>query len=317
MRFAFTDDQTPLRRRPARPPVGEVHAGARARRLGRRAHGHDAALWSQLAGMGVLSACSCPSSSVGWAVSLSTLVLLFEQLGRHAVPGPGRRAHAGRASPRRRGHQPPRSRTAWLDGRRTCRTPDVAGVVLTGDGALAGFDAHAVDAIDGGRRLFTVDGAVEPCDSDRCARVRSPTSSRSAAAAVPRRARRPDDRDGGRVRPPAPPVRQADRIVPGGQAPARRRSAAGRVRQGAAVPGGVDPVDRRSDTLPATSAWRRRSPTTPPTARVAATMQVHGAIGYTWECRPAPLDEEGVGAAARLRRHPVPPPPRGRRGARS
>ena len=43
-------------------------------------------------------------------------------------------------------------------------------------------------------------------------------------------------------------------------------------------------------------------------------MQVHGAIGYTWEARPPALDEEGVGVAARVGRRHLPPPPRRRRG---
>ena len=36
-------------------------------------------------------------------------------------------------------------------------------------------------------------------------------------------------------------------------------------------------------TARATSRWPRRSPATPPTASSRSAMQVHGAIGYTWE----------------------------------
>ena len=98
------------------------------------------------------------------------------------------------------------------------------------------------------------------------------------------RADRPHDHHGRRLRQGAPSVRQAHRQLPGGQAPAGRRPGQARVRP----PGGLrarpghwtraSPTARRA----ASTAKAYASDAATEAARVA--LQVHGAIGYTWEC---------------------------------
>ena len=82
----------------------------------------------------------------------------------------------------------------------------------------------------------------------------------------------------------APPVRQADRQLPGRQAPPGRRPRRPRVRPPGHLPRRLVSGHRAADPLPRRvhgegDGVRRRRDLA---ARVA--LQVHGAIGYTWEC---------------------------------
>ena len=156
MRFSFTDDQ-----RLFADGLGDLLSAkctpAHVRAVWEQGAGHDAALWSQLDGMGVLSLL-VPEQLGGLGGSLVDAVLLFQQLGRHAVPGPVVE-HMLAAPVLAAAGISPAIATVWLDGPYVPHA-GVAGVVLTGDAALAGFDSHEVDAIDGGRRLFTVAGGT-------------------------------------------------------------------------------------------------------------------------------------------------------------
>ena len=160
MRFAFTDDQK-LFAEGLRDLLDKECTPAHVRAAWDDGAGHDFTLWNHLAEMGVFGML-VPEAAGGLGGTEVDLVLLLEELGRAAAPGPvlrdrrGGRARAGRRRDRR---APPRS-----TARRTCRTrtsprwcSSPAESVRTEAATLT-----AVDSIDGGRRLFTVDGAVEP-----------------------------------------------------------------------------------------------------------------------------------------------------------
>ena len=164
MRFAFTDDQT-LFAEGLRDLLAKECTPARVRAAWDDGEGHDAALWDHLAGMGVFGML-VPEAAGGLGGTEVDLVLLLEELGRAAAPGPvlesaavvapvlGVAAIIG---------------TAALDGSPYVPHAHVASVALVPGGVLRLDDATLapIDGIDGGRRLFTVEGAaVEPLDYD-------------------------------------------------------------------------------------------------------------------------------------------------------
>ena len=257
-----------VRRRVARPARQGVHARARARRVGRRRRPRRHALWNHLAEMGVFGML-VPEAAGGLGGTEVDLVLLLEELGRAAVPGPVLETAAvvaPRARRRRRPSAPPRSTV-----RRTCPTrtsppwSSCPGGVLRTDDATSTAGRRASTAAVG---LFTVDGARS--SRSRTTRRWPSTAARSAAAAYLVGLERAHDRRRRRVRAPARAVRPADRREPGGEAPARRRAVEGRVRQARGVPRRLVGRRGRADAQRATSRWPRRSPATPPTARAAA-----------------------------------------------
>ncbi len=163
MRFAFTDDQR-LFAEGLRDLLAKECTPAHVRAAWDDGAGHDVALWNHLAEMGVFGML-VPERAGGLGGTEIDLVLLLEELGRAAVPGPifesaavvapalGDAATVG---------------TAALDGSPYVPHAHVASLVLVPGGVVRTADATitAVDAIDGGRRLFTVDGPVEAFDYD-------------------------------------------------------------------------------------------------------------------------------------------------------
>jgi alkylation response protein AidB-like acyl-CoA dehydrogenase len=163
MRFAFTDDQK-LFAEGLRDLLAKECPSTRVRAAWDDGAGHDFALWNHLAEMGVFGML-VPESAGGLGGTEVDLVLLLEELGRAAVPGPvfetaavvapvlGDAATVG---------------TAALDGSPYVPHAHVASVVLVPGGVVrpGGAALTAVESIDGGRRLFTVDGAVEPFGYD-------------------------------------------------------------------------------------------------------------------------------------------------------
>jgi alkylation response protein AidB-like acyl-CoA dehydrogenase len=158
MRFAFTDDQK-LFAEGLRDLLAKECTATHVRAAWDDGAGHDFTLWNHLAEMGVFGML-VPEAAGGLGGTEVDLVLLLEELGRAAVPGPvfetaavvapalGDAATVG---------------TAALDGSRYVPHAHVASLVLVPGGVVRTDDASltAVDSIDGGRRLFTVDGAVE------------------------------------------------------------------------------------------------------------------------------------------------------------
>ncbi len=277
MRFAFTDDQT-LFAEGLRDLLAKECTPARVRAAWDDGAGHDAALWDHLAEMGVFGMV-VPEAAGGLGGNEVDLVLLLEELGRAAAPGPvletaavvapvlGDAAVVG---------------TAALDGSPYVPHAHVASIVLVPGGVLRPEDAtlSPVDGIDGGRRLFAVDGgAVEPLDYDE-----ELAFDRGALAAA------------------AYLVGLGERMIDVAAEYARQREQYGR-------PIGVNQAVKHllADALlkvefakPAVyrAAWAvaEREPTRSRDVSMAkafasdaayrssrSAMQVHGAIGYTWE----------------------------------
>ncbi len=164
MRFAFTDDQL-LFAEGLRDLLAKECTAADVRATWDDGSGHAPTLWSHLAEMGVFGML-VPESAGGLGGTEVDLVLLLEELGRAAVPGPVLETAAvvapalGDASV---------VGTVAIDGSPYVPHAHVADVVLvpggllrTGTGTLTD-----VDGIDGGRRLFTVaDAPLEPVTYD-------------------------------------------------------------------------------------------------------------------------------------------------------
>jgi alkylation response protein AidB-like acyl-CoA dehydrogenase len=277
MRFAFTDDQT-LFAEGLRDLLAKECPPARVRAAWDDGAGHDATLWDHLAEMGVFGML-VPEAAGGLGGTEVDLVLLLEELGRAAAPGPvletaavvapalGDAAVVG---------------TAALDGSPYVPHAQVASVVLVPGGVLRLEDAtlSPVDGIDGGRRLSTVEDAeVEPLDYDE-----ELAFDRGALAAA------------------AYLVGLGERMIDVAAEYARQREQYGR-------PIGVNQAVKHllADALlkvefakPAVyrAAWSvaEREPTRSRDVSMAkafasdaayrssrSAMQVHGAIGYTWE----------------------------------
>jgi alkylation response protein AidB-like acyl-CoA dehydrogenase len=163
MRFAFTDDQK-LFAEGLRDLLAKECTAAQVRAAWDEGIGHDFALWNHLAEMGVFGML-VPERAGGLGGDDVDLVLLLEELGRAAVPGPvietaavvapvlGDAATVG---------------TAALDDSPYVPHAHVASLALVPGGVVHTSTANltAVDGIDGGRRLFVVDGAVEPFEYD-------------------------------------------------------------------------------------------------------------------------------------------------------
>ena len=196
MRFAFTDDQQ-LFADGLRDLLAKECTPAHVRAAWEEGTGHDAALWSRLGEMGVLGVL-VPEEQGGFGGTDVDLVLLLEELGKAAAPGPDRGAHRSRRAGAR-GHRPrgrARRRVADRDrrARRLAVRPARAGrrhrPRARGSRARpTGATLTDVDGIDQGRRIFTVDGmTVEPVafdadlafDRARSRRRRSSSGSRSA-----------------------------------------------------------------------------------------------------------------------------------------
>src|SRR2546423_5294872 len=86
MRFAFTDDQLSFRDA-GRDLLTKLSGPDALRAVWDGARGFDPAVWSHLAEMGVLGLLA-PESAGGLGLSEVDLVLILEESGRAALPGP-------------------------------------------------------------------------------------------------------------------------------------------------------------------------------------------------------------------------------------
>jgi alkylation response protein AidB-like acyl-CoA dehydrogenase len=277
MRFAFTDDQK-LFAEGLRDLLVKECPPATVRAAWDDGTGHAPNLWAHLAEMGVFGML-VPEADGGMGGSEVDLVLLLEELGRAAVPGPVLETAAvvapalGDATV---------VGTAAIDGSAYVPHAQVADVVLVPGGVVRTADATItdVDGMDGGRRLFTIAGAAtEPVDYDEALAF-----DRGALAAA------------------ALLVGLSERMIDVAAEYARQREQYGR-------PIGVNQAVKHllADALlkvefakPAVyrAAWSvaEREPTRARDVSMAkafasdaayrtsrSAMQVHGAIGYTWE----------------------------------
>jgi alkylation response protein AidB-like acyl-CoA dehydrogenase len=162
MRFAFTDDHKLFA-----DGLGDLLAGQCAPSVVRETWdnhtGHAPQLWDRLAELGLFSVL-VDTDAGGMGGGMVDAVLLFERLGAAAVPGPvieqmvvvapalagtdlGDAAMAGTVVG-----------TATPDAGVPVPHAAVADVVVTADGILGGYTATAVDSLDGGRLLATLSG---------------------------------------------------------------------------------------------------------------------------------------------------------------
>jgi alkylation response protein AidB-like acyl-CoA dehydrogenase len=178
MRFAFTDDQQ-LFAEGLRDLLAKECTPAHVRAAWEDGTGHDAALWSRLGEMGVLGVL-VPEDQGGFGGTDVDLVLLLEELGKAAAPGPIVE-HAAVVAPALAGSDRAGTElaagladgsviaTAALDGSPYVPHAQVADIVLVPGGVARteGAKLTDVDGIDQGRRIFTVDGMnVEPVEFD-------------------------------------------------------------------------------------------------------------------------------------------------------
>jgi alkylation response protein AidB-like acyl-CoA dehydrogenase len=276
MRFAFTDDPK-LFAEGLRDLLAKECTAAQVRAAWDEGIGHDFTLWNHLADMGVFGML-VPEHAGGLGGTEVDLVLLLEELGRAAVPGPVLETAAVVAPALGDGAT---VGTAALDGSPYVPHAHVASLVLVPGGVVrtSAATVTAVEAIDGGRRLFTVEGPTEPFAYDEALAF-----------------------DRGALAAPAKHVGMSERMIDVAAEYARQREQYGR-------PIGVNQAVKHllADALlkvefakPAVyrAAWSVAAgePTRARDVSMAkalasdaayrssrSAMQVHGAIGYTWE----------------------------------
>ena len=158
MRFAFTDDQLELR-----DAVRDFLEKECPPSVVRDAWTNDSgrsALWAKLGALGVLGVLA-PEARAGLGGSFLDLVLLLEETGRAALPEPIVE-HAAVALPALDDPGPAAAGevtvSAGLPGSKVVPYADSADVVLLDDEAFApdALTLEPCDSVDGSRRLFTV-----------------------------------------------------------------------------------------------------------------------------------------------------------------
>jgi alkylation response protein AidB-like acyl-CoA dehydrogenase len=162
MKFSFTDDQR-LFAEGLRELLANECPASLVREVWENGTGHSPELWSHLSGMGVLSMLA-PESAGGMGGSFVDAILLFQELGRAAVPGPVLE-HMAVAVPALASTRFGASliagdsvATLWVDDSPYVAHAGVADVIVRKDHVLESFDATDAHGMDGGRRLFTVTG---------------------------------------------------------------------------------------------------------------------------------------------------------------
>jgi alkylation response protein AidB-like acyl-CoA dehydrogenase len=295
MRFAFTDDQKLLA-----AGLGDLLSGecppARVRLAWDDGTGHDAALWAQLAGLG-LFAVLVPADAGGMGGGMVDVVLLAEQLGRYAAPGPvieqmvavapllagtdDAEAVAAGTLIGTAVDEPGRVATGVPSPGRPVPHAGIAHVVVGPDGVRRGFTTTAVDSLDGGRRLAVVDGGT--LDHDLC--LDDPTRDRLALAVAAQQI----GIAGAMVNLAAEYARQRHQFgKPIGSFQAVKHLLADAL---LAVEFAKAPtwkaawaLDNGQPTAPADVSAARVLADEAARRAARSALQVHGAIGYTWEC---------------------------------
>ncbi|MBM3828234.1 MAG: acyl-CoA dehydrogenase family protein [Actinobacteria bacterium] len=169
MRFAFTDDQR-LFAEGLRDLLAKECPPALVRDVWENGTGHSPELWAHLSGMGVLSMLA-PEADGGMGGSFVDAILLFQELGRAAVPGPVLE-HMAVAVPALASTPFGASliagesiATLWVDDSPYVAHGGVADLIVRRDCVLRSFKSTDAHGMDGGRRLFTVTGG-ERTDTD-------------------------------------------------------------------------------------------------------------------------------------------------------
>ena len=95
MKFSFSDDQR-MFAEGLRDLLSNECPPSHVREIWESGSGHSPDLWSHLSSMGVLSMLA-PETSGGMGGTFVDAILLFQELGRAAVPGPVLEHKIGRA----------------------------------------------------------------------------------------------------------------------------------------------------------------------------------------------------------------------------
>lgn len=171
MHFSFTSDQHDFAKG-LREMLEHEFTAARLRAVWESGMGHDPLLWSRLAEMGVL-AMMIPETSGGLGGNYLDTVLLLEELGRAAVPGPVIETMTVGSIALADTQWAPGiadgtvSVTAALMGERYVPHGSNSTVVLTAESGivraaeLTSLVQTTVHGIDGGRSLSIIEGTVE------------------------------------------------------------------------------------------------------------------------------------------------------------
>ena len=283
VRFEFTEDQLLVPRRRARPARARSARRRTCAPCGRPTPAASPELWDKLAEMGVLG-CSCPRRTAASASTRSTSSCSSRRRGAPRCPSRSSRrprsacrccatsARSTRLAARRRRDRRARRPSPYV------ADADVADLLLL----QRGDELHALAARRGRARAAAV-GSTAPGGSSPStwtpAATRASRRRRGRAPSRglrPRRARRrgpaprrrpPPHRDGRRLRARARAVRPPDRLVPGGQAPARQRAGRPRVRAPGRLPRRLSVARDARRRATATCRWPRRTPPTPPRSR--------------------------------------------------
>ena len=162
MKFSFTDDQR-MFAEGLRDLLTNECPPSLVRHTWENGVGHSPELWSRLGDMGVLGLL-VPESEGGMGSDVVDAVLLFQELGRAAVPGPVLE-HMAVAAPALAASHPgvvdgSVVATVHVDDSPYVAHAAVADLIVTRDGVRAGFTATDAHGIDGARRIATVDGGT-------------------------------------------------------------------------------------------------------------------------------------------------------------
>ena len=162
MKFSFTDDQR-LFAEGLRDLLDNECPSSVVRQTWENGSGHSPELWAKLGDMGVLGLLVSEEHG-GMGGSLVDAVLLFQELGRAAAPGPVLE-HMAVAAPLLAPSVPgvvdgSTIATVAIDSSPYVAHAHVADVIVARDGILSDFSSTDVDGIDGGRRIATVTGGT-------------------------------------------------------------------------------------------------------------------------------------------------------------
>lgn len=160
MKFSFTDDQR-MFAEGLRDLLANECPPSLVRHTWENGVGHAPELWSKLGDMGVLGLL-VPESAGGMGSDVVDAVLLFQELGRAAVPGPVLE-HMAVAAPALAASHPgvvdgSVVATVHVDDSPYVAHAAVADLIVSRDGVRSGFTATDAHGIDGARRIASVDG---------------------------------------------------------------------------------------------------------------------------------------------------------------
>ena len=160
MKFSFTDDQR-LFADGLRDLLTKECPPSLVRHTWENGEGHSPALWKQLGEMGVLGLLVAEGDG-GMGGDVVDAVLLFQELGRAAVPGPVLE-HMAVAAPTLASSHPgvvdgSTVATVHIDDSPYVAHAHVADLIVTRNGVCSEFTSTDAHGIDGARRIATVEG---------------------------------------------------------------------------------------------------------------------------------------------------------------